>query len=220
LARPGSRQRSRDHRLAVLSCQRCTVGGRRCWQGLPRWRRSVGARHGPAKRDRHVPTAPNLTLVAHGHWKRPVPWHYPEMGHLVAGAGNRDRDELTSACRAMLVEGLGVPGPACTLPQAQVTKAKGRAAGKAAGTKPLNTRRVQHLPSRRPAQALHPGEGPASGTAPLAVAAPPARSPLGNGPGSPYRTISGRNVNVGGVPQRTMLSALSFPSTFSKVPPA
>ncbi len=42
--------------------------------------------------------------------KRPVPWHYTEMGRLVADAGKRDWDELTAEYGAMLMEGLGVMG--------------------------------------------------------------------------------------------------------------
>ena len=42
--------------------------------------------------------------------KRPVPWHYTEMGRLVADAGKRDWDELTAEYGALLMEGLGVMG--------------------------------------------------------------------------------------------------------------
>jgi uncharacterized protein YbgA (DUF1722 family) len=55
-------------------------------------------------------TAHKLTLMAHGHWKRPVPWHYTETGRLVAEAGKRDWDELTAEYGAMLMEGLGAIG--------------------------------------------------------------------------------------------------------------
>jgi uncharacterized protein YbgA (DUF1722 family) len=49
-------------------------------------------------------TAHKLTLMAHS------PKHYTEMGRLVADAGNRDWDELTAECGAMLMEGLSVMG--------------------------------------------------------------------------------------------------------------
>jgi uncharacterized protein YbgA (DUF1722 family) len=55
-------------------------------------------------------TAQKLTLMAHGHWTSSVPWHYTEMGRLVADAGKRDWDELTAEYGAMLMEGLGVMG--------------------------------------------------------------------------------------------------------------
>jgi uncharacterized protein YbgA (DUF1722 family) len=49
-------------------------------------------------------TAHKLTLMAHS------PKHYTEMGRLVAVAGKRDRDELTTEHGAMLMEGLRVMG--------------------------------------------------------------------------------------------------------------
>jgi hypothetical protein len=49
-------------------------------------------------------TAHKLTLMAHS------PKHYTEMGRLVADAGKRDWDELTTEYGAMLMEGLGVMG--------------------------------------------------------------------------------------------------------------
>jgi uncharacterized protein YbgA (DUF1722 family) len=55
-------------------------------------------------------TAHKLTLMALGHGKSPVPWHYSEMGRLVADAGKRDWDELIAEYGAMLMEGLGVMG--------------------------------------------------------------------------------------------------------------
>ena len=42
--------------------------------------------------------------------KKPVPWHYPEMGRLVADAGKRDWDELTPEHGTMHAEGLRVMG--------------------------------------------------------------------------------------------------------------
>jgi uncharacterized protein YbgA (DUF1722 family) len=55
-------------------------------------------------------TAHKLTLMAHGHWKSPVPWHYTEMGRLVVDAGKRDWEELTAEYGTMLMEGLAVMG--------------------------------------------------------------------------------------------------------------
>jgi uncharacterized protein YbgA (DUF1722 family)/uncharacterized protein YbbK (DUF523 family) len=49
-------------------------------------------------------SAHKLTLMAHS------PKHYTEKGRLVADAGKRDWDELTSEYGAMLMEGLGVMG--------------------------------------------------------------------------------------------------------------
>jgi uncharacterized protein YbgA (DUF1722 family) len=49
-------------------------------------------------------TAHKLTLMAHS------PKHYTEMGRLVADAGKRDWDELTTKYGAMLMEGLAVLG--------------------------------------------------------------------------------------------------------------
>jgi len=46
--------------------------------------------------------AHKLTLMAHS------PKHYTEMGHLVANAGKRDWDELTTEYGAMLMDGLSV----------------------------------------------------------------------------------------------------------------
>jgi uncharacterized protein YbgA (DUF1722 family) len=54
-------------------------------------------------------------LQAHPHGprplKRPVAWHYTEMGRLVADAGKRDWDELTAEYGSMLMEGLSVRSP-------------------------------------------------------------------------------------------------------------
>ena len=47
------------------------------------------------------------------------------MDRLVADAGKRDWDELTAEYGTLLMEGLSVRSPACTLPQAQVSTAKG-----------------------------------------------------------------------------------------------
>ena len=49
-------------------------------------------------------TGHKLSLMAHS------PKHYTEMGRLVADAGKRDWDELTTEYGAMLMEGLGVMG--------------------------------------------------------------------------------------------------------------
>jgi uncharacterized protein YbgA (DUF1722 family) len=53
------------------------------------------------------------------------PKHYTEMGRLVADAGKQDWHDLTAEYGAMLMDGLSVRSPACTVPQAQVSKAKG-----------------------------------------------------------------------------------------------
>jgi len=53
------------------------------------------------------------------------PKHRTEMGRLVADAGERDWDGLTAEYEAQLMEGLSVRSPACTLPRAQVSEAKG-----------------------------------------------------------------------------------------------
>ena len=49
-------------------------------------------------------TAHKLTLMAHS------PKHYTEMGRLVADAGKRDWDELTTEYWTLLMEGLSVMG--------------------------------------------------------------------------------------------------------------
>jgi uncharacterized protein YbgA (DUF1722 family) len=48
--------------------------------------------------------------MAHGQWACPVAWHYTKIARRVAGAGNRDWDELTAEYGAMLMEGLAVMG--------------------------------------------------------------------------------------------------------------
>jgi hypothetical protein len=51
---------------------------------------------------------------AHAHGPRaleePVPWHYTEMGRLVADAGKRDWEELTAEYGTLFMESLGVMG--------------------------------------------------------------------------------------------------------------
>ena len=64
-----------------------------------------------AQKSRQIPHH----LQAHPHGprplKRPVAWHYTEMGRLVADAGKRDWDELTAEYGSMLMEGLSVLCP-------------------------------------------------------------------------------------------------------------
>jgi uncharacterized protein YbgA (DUF1722 family) len=63
-----------------------------------------------AQKSRQIPHH----LQAHPHGlrplKRPVAWHYTEMGRLVADAGTRDWDELAAEYGAQLMEGLAVLG--------------------------------------------------------------------------------------------------------------
>ena len=54
-------------------------------------------------------TAHKLTLMAHPSTAR-SPKHYTEMGRLVADAGKRDWDELTTEYGTLLMEGLAVMG--------------------------------------------------------------------------------------------------------------
>lgn len=48
--------------------------------------------------------------MARGHWRSSVGWHYTEMDRLVADAGKRDWDELTTEYGAQLMDGLSVMG--------------------------------------------------------------------------------------------------------------
>jgi uncharacterized protein YbgA (DUF1722 family) len=64
--------------------------------------------------------------MAHGQWTSPVPWHYTEMGRLVAKASTEPREELTAVYGGMLMAGRGV-----------------MAVSEAAGAKHVNV--LQHL---------------------------------------------------------------------------
>lgn len=63
-----------------------------------------------AQKSRQIPHH----LQAHPHGprplKRPVAWHYTEMGRLVTDAGTQDWDELTAEYGAKLMEGLSMLG--------------------------------------------------------------------------------------------------------------